>query len=151
MTTSASTTFSPSSLQHDPQHAVRGRVLRPHVDDEFVGVEHRAGDVRFHLLDLRFVERLAQLQPLLRALQHQLARALERVVLALRVPLPLVRHQDPPQVRMAGEPDPEHVERLALEPVGGRPRRPRPTARRRRRPRGSSSGRARAGVVEYRQ
>ena len=41
------------------------------------------------------------LQPLLRALQQQLARALERVVLSLRVALPVLGHQDPPQVRDA--------------------------------------------------
>ena len=28
--------------QHDPQHAVRARMLRPHVDHQLVGVEHRA-------------------------------------------------------------------------------------------------------------
>ena len=32
-------------LQHDPQHAVGGRVLRPHVDDQLVGVEQRRGTV----------------------------------------------------------------------------------------------------------
>src|SRR3989442_4432905 len=26
--------------QHHPQHAVRARMLRPHVEDELVGVEH---------------------------------------------------------------------------------------------------------------
>src|SRR5579884_1609737 len=38
--------------------------------------------------------------------------------MALRVGLP---HEDPPQVGMAAEPDAEHVEDLALEPVGALP------------------------------
>ena len=42
-----------------------------------------------------------------------------RVVLAQRVALPLVRHQDAAHVRVAGELDAEHVEHLALQPVGG--------------------------------
>ncbi len=46
--------------------------------------------------------------------------AAERVVLALRVARPVVRHQDPGQRRVAVEDDPEEVPRLALVPVGGR-------------------------------
>src|SRR5689334_1602234 len=48
-------------------------------------------------------------------------RAADRVILAQGVTLPVVLHQDPGQVGMAAEDDPEHVPRLALEPVGGRP------------------------------
>src|SRR5215510_13457067 len=39
-------------------------------------------------------------------------------VAAQRVAHPVVRHQDPGQVRMALEPDAEHIPRLALIPVG---------------------------------
>src|SRR6187200_264530 len=50
---------------------------------------------------------------------HRLAA--DRVVLAEGVPLPVVVHEDPLQVRMALELDPHEVVRLALVPVGGRP------------------------------
>src|SRR6478672_6224277 len=43
--------------------------------------------------------------------------AAERVVLALRVAGPVVRHEDPGQGRVAVELDPEHVPCLALVPV----------------------------------
>src|SRR3954462_13617782 len=46
--------------------------------------------------------------------------AAERVVLALRVALPVVRHEDPGEVGVAGEDDTEHVVGLPLLPVGGR-------------------------------
>src|SRR4051812_49445245 len=35
--------------------------------------------------------------------------------------LPVVLHQDPPEVRVAHDPDAHHVPGLALVPVGGRP------------------------------
>src|SRR4051812_39512519 len=60
-------------------------------------------------------------EPVGRTLDQQLARTLERIVLALRMPLPVIRHQDAAQVGMAVEHDPEHVEHLALEPVRCRP------------------------------
>src|SRR6476661_10045809 len=43
--------------------------------------------------------------------------AAERVVLALRVAGPVVRHEDPREGRMAVELEPEHVPRLPLVPV----------------------------------
>src|SRR5829696_7833514 len=46
--------------------------------------------------------------------------ATQRIVLALRVALPVVRHENPGQVRVAVEDHPEHVVRLPLLPVGGR-------------------------------
>src|SRR5262245_29129133 len=46
--------------------------------------------------------------------------AAQRVVLALRVALPVVRHEDPGQPRVAVEDDAEHVVRLPLLPVGRR-------------------------------
>src|SRR6478735_640997 len=47
--------------------------------------------------------------------------AADRVVLPQRMALPVLGHQDPDEVRVAAEDDPHQVERLALEPVGGRP------------------------------
>ncbi len=87
--------------QHHPEHAVRARMLRTHVDHEFVGVEHRAvvdsrgcghaqgsepgiRDSGIGLLDVRFFSRLTELQPVERILHQQLARSLERIVLPLR-------------------------------------------------------------------
>ena len=46
---------------------------------------------------------------------------LHRVVLAQRVPLPVLRHQQPAQVAVLLEHDAEQVPDLALEPVGRRP------------------------------
>ena len=43
----------------------------------------------------------------------------EGVLLAQRVPLPVVRHQDAAQVGVAAEADAVHVEDFALVPVGG--------------------------------
>src|SRR5208283_3579934 len=41
----------------------------------------------------------------------------DAVILAQRVTLPVFRHQNAPQVRMAGEADAEHIEHLALQPI----------------------------------
>src|SRR4029079_4912890 len=73
------------------------------------------------LLHVGLVARLAQLEPVFRVLHQQFTRALERIVLPLRVALPVVRHQNPPAIRMIGEVHPQHVVDLALEPVGPRP------------------------------
>src|SRR5215212_6132767 len=48
---------------------------------------------------------------------------LYRIVLAPRVPLPVLRHQQPPQVGVTGEDDPEHVPDFALGPSGTGPHR----------------------------
>src|SRR5438105_15266056 len=45
----------------------------------------------------------------------------DRIVLAQRVALPVVVHQDPAQVRVPRDLDPHQVERLALLPLGCRP------------------------------
>ena len=52
------------------------------------------------------------------ALGHERLAPLERVVLAQRVPLELVVHEEAPQVGVVREADPVHVEAVALEPVG---------------------------------
>src|SRR6266581_2099851 len=66
--------------------------------------------------NIRLFPRLPQLQPVERILHQQLAWTFEWIVLALRETLPVVRHQNPPTVRMPGEVHPEHVVHLALEP-----------------------------------
>src|SRR5712692_4083887 len=61
-----------------------------------------------HLLDICLVSCLPQLQPVDRILHEQFARTLERIVLALRESLPVLRHQDAPPVGMSGEIHAEH-------------------------------------------
>ena len=105
-------------LQDHAQHAVRGRVLRPHVENKFVGVENRrfqaAGNAcRAHGL-LSALDPQVFLHPGVVLLQ-------DVVVLAQREALPLVRQQDALQVGMAGELDAEHVVDFALQPVGRGP------------------------------
>src|SRR5476649_2740494 len=73
------------------------------------------------LLNVCLFARLAQLEPVDRVFHQQFAGTLERIVLPLREPLPVVGHQDAPAIRVAGEQNPEHVVDLALEPVGSRP------------------------------
>src|SRR6266571_7178671 len=46
---------------------------------------------------------------------------LGRILLPEGMALPLVGHQDPPQIRMALERDPEQIKRLPFVPVGGAP------------------------------
>ncbi len=102
--------------QHDPEHAVRARVLRTHVDDELVRLEYGISHESFDFLAVLHP------QPVHRVLHQQLAGPFERVVLALR---------DGPASRRASgcaagpgwpvEPDAEHVEHFALEPVRRRP------------------------------
>src|SRR5471030_1262175 len=127
MTTSASTTFSPSSRRTTRSTpCVLGCCGPMLITSSFVsniaprtvaGVS-RALPV---LLNVRLVARLAQLEPVERVFHQQFAGALERIVLPLREPLPVVGHQDAPAIRMAREVHAEHVVHLALEPVGGRP------------------------------
>src|SRR3990172_8712526 len=52
---------------------------------------------------------------------YQWLALLDRVVFPQRMPFESVVHQDPLQVRMSAEADPEHVPHLALEPVGASP------------------------------
>src|SRR6478609_6935091 len=107
MTTSASTTFSPSrrrTTRSTP--CVLGCCGPMLMTSSFVS--------NMALLD---VPRCPHLEPVGRALEQQLARPLERVILPLRVSLPFVGHEDAPQVGMSAEPDAEEVEDLPLEPV----------------------------------
>src|SRR6188474_54602 len=81
------------------------------------------GERRACLLDVRFVPRLPELQPVEWILHQQFPRTFERIVLALRMSLPVFRHQDPPPVGMSREVHAEHVEHFALEPVRRGPHR----------------------------
>src|ERR1051325_2613188 len=73
------------------------------------------------LLNLGLFLRLTELQPVDRILHQQLAGSFERIVLALRESLPVLRHQNAAAVGMAREIDAEHVPDFALEPVRRRP------------------------------
>src|SRR3954471_13825582 len=56
----------------------------------------------------------AHAQPVHRIFHQHLAGPFERVVLPLRMALPLLGHEDAAQVRMPGKRDPEQVEDLAF-------------------------------------
>src|SRR5262249_12800432 len=116
MTTSASTTFSPSR-----RSTTRSTPCVLGCCGPMLITSSRVSDIWpwmiCGLVNVGFFPRLAQLQPVDRILHQQLARAFERMVLALRISLPVFRHQDPPAIGMAGEIHAEHVEHFALEPV----------------------------------
>src|SRR6266487_6094346 len=126
ITTSASTTFSPSSRSTTrstpcvlgccgPMFSTSSLVSN--IAPRTVPGESRA------LLNVCLIPCLAQLEPVERVFHQQLAGALERVVLSLRKALPVLRHQDPPAIRVSGEVHAEQIPHLALEPVGRRPHR----------------------------
>ena len=120
--------------QDQPEHAVRGGVLRPHVDDQallarlgrLVGggddlVPVLPGDVVDAPLGLGghwYALLLLRRRHVGAAVFHR--DAAERVVLAPRVALPVVGHLDPGQRGMAVEDEPEEVPGLPLVPVAGR-------------------------------
>src|SRR6478672_11586537 len=127
MTTSASTTFSPSSRSTTRSTpCVLGccgpmlitSSLVSNIAPWTVPPVSRALPV---LLNVCLLARLAQLQPVFRILHQQLAGPFERVVLALRKSLPVVGHQDAAAIGVVGEIHAEHVVDLALEPVRRRP------------------------------
>ena len=41
-----------------------------------------------------------------------------RIIFAQRMALPVVRHENAPEIGVAGEFDAEHIEDLALQPIG---------------------------------
>src|SRR5207244_5507843 len=69
----------------------------------------RTANVERCLFDIRLFACLFQLQPIDGILHQQLARTFERIVLALRESLPVLRHQDAAAIGMSGEVDAEHV------------------------------------------
>src|SRR6266545_1431073 len=106
MTTSASTTFSPSSRSTTrstpcvlgccgPMFSTSSLVSN--IAPRTVPAESSA------LLNVGLVARLAEFQPIERIFHQQLAGALERVVLSLRKALPVLRHQNPPAIGVSGE------------------------------------------------
>src|SRR3989442_11102501 len=73
------------------------------------------------LLNVSFIPGLAELEPVDGIFHQQLAWPFERIVLALRMALPVFGHENPEAIGMPGEVDAEQVEHFALEPVRGRP------------------------------
>src|SRR3990170_7653383 len=71
--------------------------------------------VRF---DVRHELFLRHLQRLVRLYRHL---DLDGIILAERIPFPVVRHQDPAHVRITAETNPEQIVSLALGPARGRP------------------------------
>src|SRR3954467_12531146 len=115
MTTSASTTFSPSSRSTTRSTpCVLGccgpmlitSSLVSNIAPWWMPGESSALPV---LLNVSLLARLAQLQPVDGILHQQLAGSFERIVLALRKPLPVFRHQNPAPIGVSGEVHAEHV------------------------------------------
>ena len=116
-----------------PQHPVRGGVVRPHVDRHqlLLGLERLAGGGPLHgraadHLGLGARDdvsaQVRSFEPprdfaLVAGEDHRLAA--HREVAALRPADVVLGHQDPPQVGMAAEDDPEEVVDLALVELGG--------------------------------
>ena len=77
--------------QHQPQHAVRAGMLRPHVDEHFVRADVEFDDAGIFNGSAHRV-----------SLPSSNAVIFERhfVVFAQRMPDPVFRAEDPPQVRM---------------------------------------------------
>src|SRR6266436_2475519 len=125
MTTSQSTTFSPSSRRTTRSTpcvlGCWGPMLITSSSVSNIAPWWTVGAaITLSLFNVGLVPRLAQLQPVDRVLHQQLARPLERIVLALGIALPVIGHQDAPAIGVAGEVHAEHVEDFALEPVRGR-------------------------------
>ena len=107
-------------LQHQAQHAVRRRMLRPHVEDHGAGRCERSsvrGSSRVRCFTSRgfrgSVSGLSSSMPS--------AVALHRIVLAQRMAFPVLGHHDAAQVGVTVEVNAEEVEDLALVEVGGGP------------------------------
>ena len=105
MTASTPTTVSPFEREDRAEHAVRRRVLRPHVHGQPLGC--RCSRVLRRDVSASRGPRL----PVRRM------RRVDRVGLQERMALPVVGQQDAAQIGMAVEPHAEHVVALALHPV----------------------------------
>src|SRR4051812_5073890 len=125
MTTSQSTTFSPSSRRTTRSTpcvlGCCGPMFRTSSSVSNMAPRTVSGWRNGGLLNVRFFPGLTKFQPVDRIFHQQLAGPLERIVLALRKTLPIVRHQDAAAIRMADEIDAEHVPHFALQPVRGWP------------------------------
>ena len=124
-------------FEQQAQHAVRGGMLRPHVQQHGLALDGPVGDqvlqiVYGDFLNIRH-KRLASSFPhelpyviLFTASQVDLFKVegelrflvAQRIILAQRVAFPVGGHQDAAQVGMTLELDAEHVPQFALTPVG---------------------------------
>ena len=109
-------------LHHHPQHPVRGRVLGAEGDLHLlaVGEGPRRLEVA-HALPLPAGHRAAAGRVDVRVDRGAGVDPLDGEVLAQRVAVESLPGQDALQVRVVGEVDAEHVEGLALHPVGDLP------------------------------
>src|SRR5581483_3556957 len=111
-------------LENDAKHPMGSGMLRPHVDDELVGI--KKGFVRLSELEMRKIGGGIG-HGLLAALDseidlHPLFILLDdSVILAQGMALPAIGKQDALQIGMAFKGDPEHVEDFPLQPVCGGP------------------------------
>src|SRR5205823_11843794 len=86
----------------------------------FLSPKNARGNLRFSTSGLFRIVRLV-LPVQLDASRDAVIFAWENVILAKRKSLPVVGAENAPQIRMAGEIDPEHVVSLALVPIRRRP------------------------------
>src|SRR5262252_8209029 len=121
MTTSQSTTFSPSRRNTTRSTpcvlGCCGPMLITSSSVSNIAPRTVSPCMNGVLFNFRFFLGLTELQPVNRIFHQQLARPLQRIVLALRKPLPVFRHQNTAAIRVAGEVHAEHVPHFALEPV----------------------------------
>ena len=116
-------------LEHEPQHAVRRRMLRPEVQREVLDLRHCRGSFEVGLVAVvvadDFRHERARLDAhglvddaaLHRVVAH-LDVADQRKILAERMADEAVVRQQAAQIRVAAEQDAVEIERLALEPIG---------------------------------
>src|SRR6266446_310503 len=112
-------------LELDTQHAVGGRMLRSHVDDQFVRAQQRLGVVCGIDAQSRF-PRAAKIA-LLTAFNSKIFAypggilLQDVVVLPQRIALPLVGQQNAFQIRVPRKNNSKHVKRFSLQPICGWP------------------------------
>src|SRR6266550_126953 len=108
-------------LQFDAQHAVRGRMLWPHVDDQFVRAQQGLAIVCG--IDAQSRLSSAAKTALLTALNSKIfphpGRVLlqDVIVFPQRIALPLVRQQNAFQIWVPGKNNSEHVKYFSLLPI----------------------------------
>ena len=106
-------------LNHNPQDAVRARMLRAEVQkDEIAAI---TATLHAPLFGAEAQQFLFGLLLLFGKLERPHLRGARGVVLSQRMPCPTSGHQNALQVRMSGKRDSEHVPYFALVPVRRRP------------------------------
>ena len=119
-------------LEHEPQHAVGGGMLRAEIQREVLDLRHCRDPSEVGLVarvvanDLRHERARLDADGLvddaaLRGVVAHLDVADQRKILAERMADEAVVRQQAAQIRMAAEQDAVEIERLALEPIGGAP------------------------------